>query len=52
MGRLVAAFWVGIVILGITVPLIISIVSLFAGEASLPLLVFAIVCHTVGAFCA
>ena len=49
-GRLVAVFWGGIVALGIAVPLIISIVSLFAGEASLPLLVFAIVCHTIGAF--
>ncbi len=43
-------FWVGIVVLGITVPFVISIVSLFAGEASLPILVVAIICHTIGAF--
>jgi len=50
VGRVAAAFWIGIVLLGITIPLAISIVSLFAGEASRPLLVIAIVCHTVGAF--
>lgn len=50
VGRVAAAFWIGVVILGITVPLVISIVSLFAGEASPPLLVIAIICHTVGAF--
>ena len=50
VGRVAAVFWLGIVILGIIVPLVISFVSLFAGEASIPLLVGAIVCHTVGAF--
>lgn len=50
IGRVAVVFWGGIVLLGIAVPLVISIVSLFAGEASLPLLVFAIVCHTIGAF--
>ena len=50
VGRVAAAFWIGVVILGITVPLLISIVSIFAGEASPPLLIIAIFCHTVGAF--
>lgn len=50
IGRVAVVFWGGIVLLGIAVPLVISIISLFAGEASLPLLVFAIVCHTIGAF--
>lgn len=49
-GKLAPAFWIGVVLLGIAAPLVISIVTLFAGEASRPLLVIAIVCHTVGAF--
>ena len=49
-GRVAAAFWGGIVVLGIAVPLAISFVSLFAGEASSSLLIIAIVCHTLGAF--
>jgi formate-dependent nitrite reductase membrane component NrfD len=49
-GKLAWVFWLGIVGLGIVVPLVISIVSWFAGEASTGLLVFAIVCHTIGAF--
>ena len=32
-GRIAAVFWVGVVLLGITIPLAISIVSLFAGRA-------------------
>lgn len=50
VGRVAAAFWIGVVVLGITVPLLISVVSIFAGEASPPLLIIAIICHTVGAF--
>jgi len=50
VGRVAAAFWVGVVILGIAVPLLISIISFFVGEASPPLLILAIICHTVGAF--
>ncbi|MCE5253662.1 MAG: polysulfide reductase NrfD [Actinomycetia bacterium] len=50
-GRVAWVFWLGIVILGIVVPLVISIVSYFTGaEASAGLLVFAIICHTIGAF--
>jgi formate-dependent nitrite reductase membrane component NrfD len=50
VGKVAVIFWGGIVLLGIAVPLVISIVTLFIGEASLPLMVFAIVCHTIGAF--
>jgi formate-dependent nitrite reductase membrane component NrfD len=49
-GKLAWVFWLGIVGLGIVVPLVISIVSWFAGEATTGLLVFAIICHTIGAF--
>ena len=50
VGRVAAVFWLGIVVLGIVVPLAISFVSLFAGTASIPLLVGAVICHTAGAF--
>jgi protein NrfD len=50
-GHVAWVFWLGIVMLGIAVPLIISVVTYFTGrEASTGLLVFAIVCHTIGAF--
>ncbi len=49
-GHVAWVFWLGIVLFGIVIPLVISIVSYFAGEASTGLLVFAIVCHTIGAF--
>ncbi len=50
-GHVAWVFWLGIVILGIIVPFGISVGSYFTGqEASLGLLVFAIVCHTIGAF--
>jgi formate-dependent nitrite reductase membrane component NrfD len=50
-GRLAWVFWVGIVALGIVIPFVISIASYFSGsEAAAGLLVFAIICHTIGAF--
>ncbi len=49
-GRLSVVFWLGIVVLGIFAPLVISFASLFAGKASISLLVGAIICHTAGAF--
>ena len=48
-GHVAWVFWGGIVLLGIVVPFVISIVGLFAEEAT-GLLIFAIVCHTIGAF--
>ena len=50
-GHVAWVFWLGIVILGITVPFVISVASYFTGkEAATGLLVFAIICHTIGAF--
>jgi formate-dependent nitrite reductase membrane component NrfD len=50
-GKLAWVFWLGIVALGIVVPFVISIVSYFSGaESTTGLLVFAIICHTIGAF--
>jgi formate-dependent nitrite reductase membrane component NrfD len=50
-GQHAIAFWMGIVVLGIAVPMGISLVSLFTGtEASSMILILGIVCHTAGAF--
>ena len=50
-GHVAWVFWVGIVTLGIIVPFVISVASYFTGEeAATGLLVFAIICHTIGAF--
>ncbi len=50
-GHVAWVFWLGIVLLGIIVPLVISVVSYFTDqEASTGLLIFAIICHTIGAF--
>jgi formate-dependent nitrite reductase membrane component NrfD len=48
-GRLAIPFWVGVIMLGIIIPLAISASSLFAGEASAPLLITAVILHTLGA---
>jgi formate-dependent nitrite reductase membrane component NrfD len=50
VGHVAIVFWLGIVVLGIIIPFVISISSLFAGEATSNLLIIAIVCHTLGAF--
>jgi len=50
-GHVAWVFWLGIVLFGIIIPLVISIISYFTGEeATTGLLVFAIICHTIGAF--
>jgi formate-dependent nitrite reductase membrane component NrfD len=50
-GHVALAFWVGIVTLGIIVPLAVSVISLFTGsQVSSFLLITAIVSHTLGAF--
>jgi formate-dependent nitrite reductase membrane component NrfD len=44
-------FWVGTIILGLAIPAVVSIVSLFSGgETSSVLLIIAIASHTLGAF--
>jgi formate-dependent nitrite reductase membrane component NrfD len=48
-GSLAIPFWVGVVALGIIIPLAISVSGYFAGEASTPLLIIAIILHTIGA---
>jgi polysulfide reductase chain C len=50
-GPVAVAFWGGLVVLGLAIPGVISIVSLFqGGDAPSILLITAIVCHTLGAF--
>jgi formate-dependent nitrite reductase membrane component NrfD len=49
-GRAAGAFWLGIIVLGILVPLFISISSIYAGESTAFMLIAAIICHTLGAF--
>jgi formate-dependent nitrite reductase membrane component NrfD len=49
-GNIAPVLWVGVVVCGIIIPLVISISAYFAGEASPALLLFAIACETVGAF--
>jgi len=48
-GSLAAPFWIGVIAFGIIIPLAISSSTYFAGEASSPLLITAIVLHTIGA---
>lgn len=49
-GNIALPFWLGVVAFGIIMPLGISGFSYFAGEAATPLLVSAIILHTLGAF--
>ena len=52
-GKVAAAFWLGLILIGLAAPLIISIVGLVshteATEVS-TLLIIATICHTIGAF--
>ena len=48
-GRLAPSFWIGVIACGIISPLVISIASFYSGDASSPLLITAIVFHTIGA---
>jgi len=49
-GSIALPFWLGVVAFGVLIPLGISGFSYFAGEASSPLMVTAIIFHTLGAF--
>jgi protein NrfD len=49
-GRVALLFWLGIVLFGIAVPLVISFTTMFTGAATAPLLIAGIICHTAGAF--
>jgi formate-dependent nitrite reductase membrane component NrfD len=51
VGHVAVAFWGGIIVLGIIVPLAISVSSYYTGtEATSVMLISAIICHTLGAF--
>jgi len=50
-GKVAAVFWLGLITLGLVVPLAISIVGLATGEHQEALLIVATICHTIGAFC-
>jgi sulfite dehydrogenase (quinone) subunit SoeC len=47
-GQNAPVFWIGIVILGIVIPVVISAISLIAGEASSVLLIIGVVCEVIG----
>src|SRR4030042_351237 len=47
-GHSAPIFWVGVVLLGIIIPLAITIVSLIAGEVSSALLIAGVVCEVIG----
>ncbi len=50
-GRIARVFWAGLILLGIIIPLVVSVISLYtrSGISSM-MLITAIVCHTIGAF--
>jgi formate-dependent nitrite reductase membrane component NrfD len=48
-GHVAWVFWLGIVLFGILIPFVISVVGAVTETAS-GLLIFAVVCHTIGAF--
>ena len=49
-GRVALLFWIGIVLCGIIIPLVVSFLSIFTWNGSIPLLIGVIICHTAGAF--
>ena len=49
-GYIAPVFWIGTVVLGTIIPLVILVSSYFAGAASSALLIVAISCHILGAF--
>ncbi len=50
MGKAAKAFWIGVILLGIAVPLTISLLSIFVLEFSPVLMILAVISHTIGAF--
>jgi formate-dependent nitrite reductase membrane component NrfD len=47
-GNLAPVFWIGIVLLGIIIPLTIAFTSLITGEISSALLIAGVVCEVIG----
>lgn len=50
VGKNALPFWGGVAVAGIAVPLAISLAPYFIGEVSHSVQIFAIICHTAGAF--
>jgi formate-dependent nitrite reductase membrane component NrfD len=48
-GQIAPVLWVGVILCGIIIPMVVSIASYLIGEASLPLLVMAAGCEMMGA---
>jgi formate-dependent nitrite reductase membrane component NrfD len=49
-GSLALTFWAGVIAFGIIIPLAISVSGYFVSEAPMPLLITAIILHTLGTF--
>ncbi len=49
-GKVARAFWIGVILLGILVPLVVSLLSIFVLPFMPLLLIFAVIAHTIGAF--
>jgi formate-dependent nitrite reductase membrane component NrfD len=49
-GNIAPVFWVGVVLCGIVIPIVVAFSSYLAGEVSAPLLIMGVVCDTIGAF--
>jgi len=49
-GSMAPLMWLGVVLCGIVLPIAISLFTYFAGEASAPWLIVAIICEMIGAF--
>ena len=47
-GSIAAIFWTGVVLLGIVIPIAISIATYFSGEAPEGLLIFAVITEIIG----
>jgi polysulfide reductase chain C len=47
-GALAPLFWIGVILFGIAVPVVISVTSYFTGEAASGFLVTAVVCEIIG----
>ena len=50
-GPTAVPFWLGVIVVGLLIPLFVDLMSMVTGsEVSSALLIFAITCHTLGAF--
>ncbi len=50
-GNVAPSFWIGVILCGMIIPLVISLSTLISeGASNIPLLILAIIVHTIGAF--